>query len=111
MMKKNNTIMMKNNNSTTIATPILKQDDFTLEYYSVFDIYFLFYKEHPIWEGKFNELVGPKVIDYVFERESDPKKAESFISELHKWYLSQGETFEELLDEYKQLNNIKIITR
>ena len=97
--------MMKNN--TTIETQIIKQGDFTLEYYSVYDICFLFYKNNPIWEGKFNELVGPKIIDYVFERESDPKKAESFISELHKWSTTHGGTFEELLDEYKQLNNIK----
>ena len=95
------------NNSTTIATPIINQGDFALKYYSVFDIYFLFYKNNPIWEGKFNELVGPKIINKVFERESDREKAESFISELHKWYLSQHWTFEELLDEYKQLNNIK----
>ena len=93
--------------NTTIGTQIIKQGDFTLEYYSVYDICFLFYKNNPIWEDKFNELVGPKIINKVFERESDREKAESFISELHKWYLSQHWTFEELLDEYKQLNNIK----
>ena len=93
--------------NTTIGTQIINQGDFTVERYSVYDACFLSYKNIPIWEGKFNELVGPKIINKVFERESDREKAESFISELHKWYLSQHWTFEELLDEYKRLNNIK----
>ena len=95
------------NNSTTMKTQIINQGDFTLEYYRVYDICFLFYKNNPIWTGKFNELDGPRFINYVFEREPDSKKAAKFIIELHKWSTTQGETFEELLDEYKQLNNIK----
>ena len=86
------------NNSTTIATPIINQGDFALKYYSVFDIYFLFYKNSPIWDGEFNELFDTPLIDYVFERETDPKKATKFITELYKWGLMQQGAFEKLLD-------------
>ena len=89
--------MMKNNN-TTIATPIINQETFALKYYSVFDIYFLFYKNNPIWDGECNELFDTPLIDYVFERESDPKKATKFITELYKWGLIQQEDIEKLLD-------------
>ena len=93
---------MKNNN-TTMETQIIEQGNFSIEYYSAYDICFLFYKNNPFWGGKFNELIYPKVIKYVFDRESDREKAESFISELYKWYLSHHWTFEELLDEYKTI--------
>ena len=88
---------MKNN--TTMGTLILKQGDFVLKYFKNSDIYFLFYKNSPIWDGEFNELFDTPLIDYVFERESDPKKATKFITELYKWGLSQQEAFEKLLDE------------
>ena len=104
---------MKNN--TTMGTLILKQGDFVLKYFKNSDIYFLFYKNspiwdyknnpiwdyknNPIWDGEFNELFDTPLIDYVFERESDPKKATEFITELYKWGLSQQEAFEKLLDE------------
>ena len=89
---------MKNNN-TMMGTPIINQGDFTLKYFKNSDIYFLFYKNSPIWDGEFNELFDTPLIDYVFERESDPKKATKFITELYKWSLSQQEAFEKLLDE------------
>lgn len=94
-----------------METQIIKQGDFALKYSCHHDSYLLFYKSIPIWEGKFNKLVDPKFIDYVFELEPDPKKVESFISELCDWSLSQHEAFEkipdEIYEEYKQLNNIK----
>ena len=88
---------MKNN--TTVGTLILKQGDFVLKYFKNSDIYFLFYKNNPIWDGEFNELFDTPLIDYVFEREPDPKKAAEFITELYKWGLMQQEAFEKLLDE------------
>ena len=90
-------MMMKNN--TTMGTLILKQGDFVLKYFKNSDIYFLFYKNNPIWDGEFNELFDTPLIDYVFEREPDTKKATKFITELYKWGLSQQEAFEKLLDE------------
>ena len=89
--------MMKNN-STMMGVLIINQSDFTLKYFKNSDIYFLFYKNSPIWDGEFNELFDTPLIDYVFERESDPKKATKFITELYKWGLSQQEAFEKLLD-------------
>ena len=89
--------MMKNGN-TMMGAQIINQDDFLLKYFKNSDIYFLFYKNSPIWDGEFNELFDVILIDYVFDYESDPKKATKFISELHKWGLMQQRTFKKLLD-------------
>ena len=89
--------MMKNN-STMMGVLIINQSDFTLKYFKNSDIYFLFYKNSPIWDGEFNELFDTPLIDYVFERESDPKKATKFITELYKWGFMQQGAFEKLLD-------------
>lgn len=90
---------------------IFRTGDFALKHFSTYDTYFLLYKGIPTWGGKFNKLVDPKFVDYIFELEPDPKKAEGFISELFDWSLSQHEAFEkipdEIYEEYKQLNNIK----
>ena len=96
-MMKNNTIMMKNN--TKMGTLILKQGDFVLKHFNYCDIYFLFYKAHAIWDGEFNELFETRLIDYVFEREPDPKKAVEFLNELYNWGFSQQGALEKLLDE------------
>lgn len=94
-----------------METKIIKRGDFALVHFSYNDSYFLFYKDFPTWEGKFNKLVDPKFVDYIFELEPDSKKAEGFISELYNWCFSQHEAFEkipdEIYEEYKQLNNIK----
>ena len=82
-----------------MGTLILKQGDFALKYFEYCDIYFLFYKEHPIWDCEFNELFDTPLMDYMFEREPDPKKATGFITKLYKWGLSQQGAFEKLLDE------------
>ena len=87
------------NNSTKMGTPIINQDDFVLKYFKNSDIYFLFYKNNTLWDDEFNELFDTPLIDYVFEQESDPKKATKFITELYKWGLMQQEAFEKLLDE------------
>ena len=90
---------------------IIKHGDFILKHSDYHDSYFLFYKNFPTWEGKFNKLVDPKFVDYIFELETDTKKAEGFIEELCDWSLSQHEAFEkipdEIYEEYKQLNGIK----
>ena len=89
---------MKNNN-TKMGTLILKHGDFTLKYFKNCDIYFLFYKDHAIWDGEFNELFGTPLMDYVFEREPDPKKSEEFIREIYNWGFSQHEAYKKMLDE------------
>ena len=89
---------MKNNN-TKMGTKILKHGDFTLKYFKYCDIYFLFYKNRAIWDGEFNELFETRLIDYVFEMESDPKKAAEFITKLYKWGSTQQGALEKLLDE------------
>ena len=86
-------------NNTKMGTLILKHGDFFLKYFKHCDIYFLFYKDHAIWDGEFNELFGTRLIDYVFERESDPKKAAEFITELYKWGSTQHEAYKKMLDE------------
>ena len=89
---------MKNNN-TKMGIQVLKQGDFSLRYFKYCDIYFLFHKGHAIWDCEFNELFDTQLIEYVFEREPEPKKAAEFIVELHKWLSTQQEAFEKLLDE------------
>ena len=88
---------MKNN--TKMGTQILKQGDFTLKYFKYCDIYFLFYKDHAIWDCEFNELFSTELLDYVFEKEPETKKATEFIVELYNWGFSQQEAFEKILDE------------
>ena len=88
---------MKNNN-TKMGTQILKQGDFVLKYFKYCDIYFLFYKGRAIWDCEFNELFDTPLIDRVFEKEPDPKKAAEFIVELYNWLDSQEEAFEKILD-------------
>ena len=87
---------LKNNK---MGTKILKQGDFALKYFKYCDIYFLFYKGHTIWDCDFNELFGTQLIDYVFEREPDPKKATEFLNELYNWGFSQPGTLEKMLEE------------
>ena len=94
---KNNTIMMKNNN-TKMGTQILKHGDFTLKYFKYCDIYFLFYKDHAIWDCDFNELFDDELRYYVFEKEPDRNKAAEFLNELYKWGFSQQEAFKKILD-------------
>ena len=90
--------IMKNNN-TKMGTQILKQGGLVLKYFKYCDIYFLFYKDHAIWDGEFTELFSTELLDYVFEREPEPKKAAEFIVELYQWGFSQQEALEKLLDE------------
>ena len=89
--------MMKNN--TKMGTQILKQGDFTLKHFNYCDIYFLFYKDRAIWDGEFNELCDTPLMDYVFEREQDLKKAAEFITKLYNWGPTQQEAYKKLLDE------------
>ena len=89
MMQKNNTIM---------ETQIIKHGDFTLKHFDYHDSYFLFYKTCVVWEYKFNELFETRLIDYVFERESDPKKAAEFITKLYKWGSTQQGALKKILD-------------
>ena len=91
--------METKNNKTKMGTQIIKQDDFTLRHFSYDDSYFLFYRGDSIWDGEFNELFGTRLIDYVFERESDPKKAIEFIDELYNWGFSQQEAYKKMLGE------------
>lgn len=77
---------------------ILKQGDFTLTHLVYCDIYSLLYKDSPIWGGDFHELFGTQLIDRVFEREPDPKKAVEFLNELHKWGFSLSGTLEKTLE-------------
>ena len=86
------------NNKTKMGTQIIKQGDFVLKYFKYCDIYFLFYKDHAIWDCEFNELFETRLIDYVFERESDPKKAAEFITKLYKWGSTQQGAFEKILE-------------
>ena len=103
---KNNTKM-----GTQMGTQILKPGDFSLKYFKYCDIYFLFYKGRAIWDGDFNELSADELRFYLFEIESNPKKAAEFIVELYQWISSQEEAFEKLLDsvygEEKQSKDIK----
>ena len=85
-------------NNTKMGTLILKQGDFALKYFEYCDIYFLFYKDSPIWGGDFNELFDTRLRDYIFEREPDPKKAVEFINELYNWGFSQRGTLEKILE-------------
>ena len=78
---------------------IIKQEDFVLRYFKYCDIYFLFYKNRAIWDCEFNELFSTELLDYVFERESDPKKAAEFITKLYKWGFTQQGAYEKMLDE------------
>ena len=89
--------MMKNN--TKMGALILKQGDFVLKYFNYSDIYFLLYKDRAIWDGEFNELFDTPLMDYVFEREQDLKKAAEFITELYKWGFSQHEAYKKMIDE------------
>ena len=98
MIQKNNTKIMKNN-STKMGIQILKQGDFTLKYFKYCDIYFLFYKDHAIWDCEFNELFSTELLDYIFEREPDPNKATEFIVELYNWGFTQRGALEAILDE------------
>ena len=86
------------NNSTKMGIQILKQGDFTLKYFKYCDIYFLFYKDHAIWDCEFNELFSTELLDYVFEIEPDSNKATEFIVELYNWGFSQQGAFSKLLD-------------
>ena len=88
---------LKNNN--TMGTLILKQGDFVLRYFKYCDIYFLFYKDRAIWDCEFNELFSTELLDYVFERESDPKEAAKFITKLYDWGFSQKGAIEKMLEE------------
>ena len=99
MVQNNNTIMETKNNKTKMGTLILKHGDFILKYFKHCDIYFLFYKDHAIWDGEFHELFETRLIEYVFERESDPKKAAEFITELYNWGFSQQEAYKKMLGE------------
>ena len=102
--------IMKNNN-TKMGTQIIKQGDFVLKYFKYCDIYFLFYKDHAIWDCDFNELFSTELLDYVFEREQDPEKAANFIIELYNWGFSQQGALGKILDmvygEEKQSKDIK----
>ena len=98
---------MKNN--TKMGTQILKQGDFTLKYFKYCDIYFLFYKDHAIWDCDFNELFDTRLRDYVFERCTNPKKAVEFLNELYKWGSTQQEAFEKILDEVYGKEKQKIL--
>ena len=93
---KNNTIMK---NNTTMGIQILKHGDFTLRYFKYCDIYFLFYKDRAIWDCEFDGLLDTRLIDYVFEREPDSKKAAGFVIKLYQWLDTQQEALEKLLDE------------
>ena len=106
MIQKNNTIMK---NNTKMGTQILKQGDFTLKYFKYCDIYFLFYKDHAIWDCDFNELFDTRLRDYVFERCTNPKKAVEFLNELYKWGSTQQEAFEKILDEVYGKEKQKIL--
>ena len=81
-----------------METQIIKHGDFTLKHFDYHDSYFLHYKTF-VREYKFNELFGTQLIDYVFERCTNPKKATEFLNELYKWGFSQQGAFEKLLDE------------
>ena len=87
------------NNSTTMEIQILKQGDFTLTHFDYCDVYFILYKDSPIWGGDFNELFDTRLRDYIFEREPEPKKAAEFIVELYNWREELQEALEKLLDE------------
>ena len=94
------------NNTTKMGTQIIKQGDFVLRYFKYCDIYFLFYKDRAIWDCEFYELFSTELLDYVFEREPNPKKATGFIVELYNWGFSQRGAIEKLLDEiYESTNN------
>ena len=82
-----------------LGTQCLKHGDFSLKYFKNCDIYFIFYKTRPIWDGEFYALFDTPLLDYVFEREQDPKKAAEFIIELYNWCYSQQESLEKMLDE------------
>ena len=100
--------MMKNNN-TKMGTQILKHGDFTLKYFKYCDIYFLFYKDHAIWDCDFNELFDDELRYYVFEKEPDRNKAVEFLNELYKWGFSQQEAFTKILDSVYGEEKIKIL--
>lgn len=85
-------------NNTKMGVQILKQGDFVLKYFKYCDIYFLFYKGRAIWDGEFNELLDTQLIDYVFEREPEPKKTTEFLNELYQWLSSQQGAFKKILD-------------
>ena len=89
---------MKNNN-TKMGTIILKNGDFTLKHFDYCDIYFLFYKDIPVWDGNFEELFVDELRYYIFEIEPDPDKAAEFIHEIYNWCDTQQEALEKLLDE------------
>ena len=98
-------------NKKKMGTQIIKQGDFVLKHFKYCDIYFLFYKDHAIWDCEFNELLDTRLSDYVFEREPDSNKAAEFIIELYNWLSSQEEAFEKLFGEVfgeeKQSKDIK----
>ena len=94
---------MKNKNNTKMEMETtIKHGDFTLTHSDYRNSYFLFYKDIPIWESKFNKLFGIKFRDYIFEREPDPKKAAEFLTELYNWGFSQPGALVKILgEEYK----------
>ena len=95
------TTTLKNNTKmgTQMGSQILKHGDFSLKYFKYCDIYFLFYNDRAIWDCEFNELLDTRLIDRVFEIESDFNKAAEFIIKLYNWLDSQQEALEKLLDE------------
>lgn len=91
--------METKNNNTKMGTQIIKQGGFALKYFKYCDIYFLFYKNRAIWDCEFYELFSTELLDYIFEREPDPKKTVEFLNELYNWCYSQQEALEKLLGE------------
>ena len=89
---------------------IIKHGDFTLEYISYCDSYFLYHKDFLFLECDLEYLFEAKLIDQIFKLEPDLKKAAGFITKLYNWGFGQRGALEKLLDnyeEYKQLNGIK----